>query len=156
MRHSHRIHRGQRRGFLLPLSLLVLTVLLIAAGALVDASLHELRMARDSALSVRAELTTDDALASILSSGIDSAFSLASRGVVRRSLAVNGKDSVITVLQSLGGSLVRASVSARVRDAGRRADARVIAFLMVVPDSAGPAGALRLQRLPGRAWTTDP
>ena len=144
-----------RSGFVLPLALLALTVLVIMAGALVEGGVHDVRLARDTSVGAAAELRLEGATAELLAVPPDSAVLSAPPGSVWRSETVTATDTVRTTLHSLGGSYVRAVLEVRFRSGARWAATGAILILRIAPDTAA-AGALRLRRIPGRWWTPNP
>jgi hypothetical protein len=134
--------------------LLLLSSLLVAL--LLDGALQELRMARGDVALARAQAAAGTALADLLSSQPDGTVPALPRGAATQAVSVSGADTTRLTVQSLGGGMLRVTVTARSWDGSVRGDASTLGFVRIVPDSAGPPGSLRYRRLPGWWWAPIP
>lgn len=149
--------RGSARaGFVLPLALFVVTIVALLASMLLQASLEDLRVARGEVAGARAQAAAESALADLLATAPDSVALGLARGAATTIDLAAGSETTKVAVQSLGGRLVRVTAAARVWSEGVRADAEHVAFLRIIPDSGGPPGSLRYQRLPGWWWAPVP
>jgi hypothetical protein len=147
-------HR-RRSGVALPLALFALLTLALMISLLLDAAMQEYRASGGDFASVRASAAAERAMARWLAGSVDSAAASRPRGenaITRPS----GPDSVVLVVQSLGGSLARLTISARVWADGSRADAGAVALIRFDRDSATSPVRYRPRPLPGWWWASNP
>lgn len=134
----------------------MLLVIVLLAASLLDAAVQELRIGRGDVAASWAQAASGSALADMISARPDSAMLARPRGAIAWGSSGAGAESTTVALQSLGNGLVRATASARVWSGGVRGDATNVAFVRIVPDSAGPPGTLRYRRLQGWWWAQIP
>jgi hypothetical protein len=145
-----------RAGFVLPLSLFMLLSIAMLVAVLLDGSLQEVRTARGDLSAARAQALAGSLLASMIAAPADSGILALARGARRTTVVSSAADTTTADIQSLGSGLVRIVATARTWSFGIRADAILVGFARVVPDSAGSVGALRYRRLPAWWWAQLP
>jgi Tfp pilus assembly protein PilX len=153
---ARRTRRGKQSGFALPLALFMLLVIALLAAILLDGAVQELRIARGDVAGSRAQAASGSALADMIAARSDSAVLARPRGAIYSASSGAGAESTTVTMQSLGNGLVRASASSRFWASGVRGEASSMAFVRIVPDSAGPPGTLRYRRLQGWWWAQIP
>jgi hypothetical protein len=147
--------RRRRAGVALPLALFALLTLALMISLLLDAAMQEYRTSGGEFASVRASAAAERGIAVWLGRPVDSAIAALPRGG-RVATTLPGPDSVALVVQSLGGSLARLTVSARVWSDGARADAGAIAMVRFELDTTQTPAVFRPRPLPGWWWTPNP
>ncbi len=134
----------------------MLIAIALLAAILLDGAVQELRIARGDVAGSRAQAASGSALADLLASRPESALLARPRGAISTASIAAGAETTTVAVQSLGNGLIRMSASARIWSGGQRGDAASLGFVAIVPDSAGPPGALRYRRLPGWWWAQLP
>jgi hypothetical protein len=134
---------------------MVLVVAAMLVSLLLDSGVQELRTARGELAAARAGAAAESALADLLAGPPDSGFAGLARGAAIQSVTAAGADTVRLTLQSLGGALARVVIRSRSWSGGIRADAGVLAYLIVTP-GPNPPGSARFTRLPGWWWAAFP
>ncbi|HVZ48471.1 MAG TPA: hypothetical protein VG916_06790 [Gemmatimonadaceae bacterium] len=144
-----------RRGFAVPLAVLVLIVLALLAALGIDAALGALRTGDAAAVEARAAARAESGLAKAFVQPLDSAARRLAAGSALFTVVESDPDTVVVRAQVVQPGVVRVTATAVARRGQFRGIAGRYAFATIVADSAPMAGAI-LRRLPSRWWVAIP
>jgi hypothetical protein len=144
-----------RRGFAVPLAVLVLIVLALLAALGIDAALGALRTGDAASVEARAVARAESGLAKAFVQPLDSAARRLAAGSPLFAFVDPEIDTVIVRAQVVEPGVTRVTATAVARRGRFRGIAGRYAFATIVADSPSSAGAI-LRPLPTRWWTAIP
>lgn len=144
-----------RRGFAVPLAVLIVIALAFLTALMLDAAVAEFRSGDAWLSESRAVAAAETESAEVLATRLDSAVLLVSAGTVVLRRVQTGVDSASTILQVLGPGMARLTVFVTSGTGRFRAIAGRQIFVRMALAPGTPA-EVELRPLPGPAWIAIP
>ena len=144
-----------RRGFALPLAVVILIALSLLAALGIDAAMGALRAGTAGMVEARANALAETGLTRALAQRLDTATLRLPAGATLFAGSDATADTVTAVAQVVEPRTVRVAVAAVVRRARFRGFAGRYAFAVIEPDST-VSGVAALRPLPSNWWVATP
>ena len=141
--------RRPRRGFALPMAIVVLVTFSLAVALLIDGAIASFRSAGADLELTRVIAAAETALATGLEARLDTAALHAAPGTILLQSLATAPDSVSTTVQMLAAPMVRIISAVQARQSGFRVSVGRLAYAKLVRDSAAGIELRIIRARPG-------